>query len=247
MTPNTPTPGNNARRTTEVRRTRLLMDTIRDHWNTSWSKDGVLYQRWEELRSAPEAGWHGMAHWIKALLAAAGLALVVLLVSGALDVLATGLRNVLTAAPRVHISADTSNGVWAVIDTPIRSYLAAHSAGLPVSASTVYTLWLLTGSVSLLLGFLTRGNGFRLTWTAWGAASAAMVWTTAPATNRTVAVAITVLSWTLASAFALRGLNLRPRVLAHIHNAAPEIRPEIHLPAQPTPSADRTVRSFPQR
>ncbi|GAA2509348.1 hypothetical protein GCM10010406_52240 [Streptomyces thermolineatus] len=46
--------------------------------------------------------------------------------------------------------------------------------------------------------------------------------------------------------FALRGLSLTPTVSTHVHNDLhPEIRFEIHLPSQPTPSTDN-VRSFPR-
>ncbi|MFJ5680275.1 hypothetical protein [Streptomyces sp. NPDC093097] len=52
---------------------------------------------------------------------------------------------------------------------------------------------------------------------------------TALADGRIVATGIT----TLASVLALRGLTRRPLVINH--NAAPAIRPEIHIPAQPGP------------
>ncbi|MFE1781365.1 hypothetical protein ACFW9F_01905 [Streptomyces sp. NPDC059506] len=50
--------------------------------------------------------------------------------------------------------------------------------------------------------------------------------------------------------FALRGLSLTPTVSTHVHNDLhPEIRPETHLPTQPTLPTDNTpdnVRSFPR-
>lgn len=71
-----------------------------------------------------------------------------------------------------------------------------------------------------------------------------MVWTTTPDNSRTVATAIAVLAWTTASALALRGLNLRPRVFAHVTTGAPQItlQPQIHIPAQPDDSAPDNVR-----
>ncbi|MFF3327551.1 hypothetical protein [Streptomyces sp. NPDC002889] len=57
--------------------------------------------------------------------------------------------------------------------------IAQHSAGLAVETSTVYTLWQLTGIVALVLGYLSRNNGVRATWTAWGAATVWMIWTNA--------------------------------------------------------------------
>ncbi|MGW8687511.1 hypothetical protein ACWGNN_42090 [Streptomyces sp. NPDC055817] len=46
--------------------------------------------------------------------------------------------------------------------------------------------------------------------------------------QRTLSVAIAALAWGLASLFALRGLRLLPSI--HIFNAAPTIKPELHLP-----------------
>ncbi|MFB7294098.1 hypothetical protein [Actinacidiphila glaucinigra] len=155
------------------------------------------------------------------------------LINGAAEVLWSTANRILTAAPHMQVGTDTSTGLWAVIDQPVRAYLVQHSAGLAVSASTVYTLWQLAGLVALVLGFLTRSNGIRLVWIGWGAASTWAVWTASPHASRTVAAGIAVLAWSFASAFALRGLNLRPRVFAHIHNTAPEFRPHITIQAQP--------------
>lgn len=68
-----------------------------------------------------------------------------LVVNGATDVLADTLHRLLTAVPHGQIGADTSTGVFAVVDQPIRSYIAAHAASLPLSASTVSTFWQLVG------------------------------------------------------------------------------------------------------
>jgi hypothetical protein len=75
----------------------------------------------------------------------------------------------------VQVGTDTSHGVFAVVDQPIRSYIAAHCAGLQISASTVYTLWQAVGLFGLIGGAF-RSSGARLTWTAWGVASVAMVY-----------------------------------------------------------------------
>jgi hypothetical protein len=212
---------------------------LREWWDDAWDDGGFLHARWEDLRRAPELGWHGMANWVKAALGLAGICAVLILLDGATDVLADTLHRLLTAVPRVQVGADTSNGVFAVVDQPIRTYIAAHSAALPISASTVYTVWQLVGIFGLFGGFF-RSSGARLTWTAWGAASIAMVYSAAPADGRTIATGLAVLAWTAASALALRGLTLRPSLF--IHNAAPgiEIRPEIHVPTPAAPPADNT-------
>ncbi|MFE3652760.1 hypothetical protein ACFXO2_34030 [Streptomyces sp. NPDC059152] len=174
-----------------------------------------------------------MAHWIKAALALAGIAALLVLLNAAAGILTTAVNQLFTAVPGVQIGTETTTGLWAVIDQPIRTYLAARTQHLAVSASTAYTLWQITGLAGLIGGF-AGSTGARITWTAWGATTA-MVWTTAPADGRIVATGITTLTWPLASVLALRGLSLRPLVHNHIHNAAPQIRPEIHIPAQPGP------------
>lgn len=205
---------------------------LRAGWDASWEQGGFLQDRWEDLRRAPELGWHGMANWVKVALGLAGICTVIILLNGATDILADTLYRLLTAVPRVQVGADTSTGVFAVVDQPIRTYIAAHSAALPISASTIYTVWQVVGLFGLVGGFF-RSSGARLTWTAWGAASIAMVWDAAPDEGRTIATGLAVLAWTAASAFALRGLTLRPTFFTHIHNAGHQIEPHIHLPAAP--------------
>jgi hypothetical protein len=222
---------------------------LRTWWTTSWERGGFLYDRWEDLRSAPELGWHGMANWLKAVLAGAGLSFLVLLLHSAAGVLADTLHQLLAAAPRVQAGTGTgtSHGILAVVDQPVRTYIAAHCAGLQISASTVYTLWQVVGLAGLIGGAF-RSTGARLTWIAWGAASIAMVHSAAPAGGRTIATALAVLAWTAASTLALRGLSLRPVLFTHIHNAAPAFEPHLHLPAPPagedTPDGPDTVRTL---
>ncbi|MEU5824886.1 hypothetical protein [Streptomyces sp. NPDC047803] len=242
MTPNDPTtPAADNDRPTKPQNPRFA--AARAWWSEAWDEGGVLHDMWEDVRRAPRAGWHGMANWIKAVAALAGFSLVVLLFNGAVGVLLDTAHRILTAVPDVHVGDSTSTGVWATIDNPVRAYIAAHSAGLPVTASTVYTLWQAAGLFSLLAGLITRNNGIRLTWTCWGLAGIAMVWTTTPDTSSTVATAIAVLAWTTASALALRGLNLRPRVFAHVTTGAPQVtvQPQI-IPTQPDESAPDNVR-----
>jgi hypothetical protein len=213
---------------------------VRDWWKNAWSQGGALYALWEDLRQARTAGWHQMANWVKALLVAVGACAVLILLDGAFGVVADAVHRLLTAAPRVQIGTDTSTGLWAVVDQPIRTYIAQHSAGLAVSGSTIYTLWQAAGLTGLIGGFL-RSAAARLLWTAWGASSAAMIWVTAPEQGRTLVTGIAVLAWLLASTLALRGLNLRPAVVV---NASPRIRnvirPEIHVPVPAHQDADDT-------
>ncbi|MFJ4320626.1 hypothetical protein ACIP46_35890 [Streptomyces lavendulae] len=214
-------------------------EALRTWWSDAWDDGGVLHDRWEDLRQAPELGWHGMANWLKAALGLAGIALVIMLLNGAADALAAMLHSLLTAVPRVQVGTDTSSGILAVIDQPVRTYIAAHTVSLPITAATVYTVWQLVGLFGLIGGF-ARSSAARITWTTWGAASIAMVWDAAPDEGRTIATGLAVLAWTAASAFALRGLTLRPSFFTHIHNEGHQIEPHIHLSAQGAPEADDT-------
>ncbi|MGP3637136.1 hypothetical protein ACTU45_27975 [Streptomyces sp. 24-1644] len=212
---------------------------LRAGWNASWEQGGFLHGRWEDLRQAPELGWHSMANWVKAGLGLAGICAVIILLDTATDVLADAVHQLLTAVPHVKVGADTSNGVFAVIDQPVRSYIAAHSTSLQISASAIYTVWQLTGLFGLIAGF-AGSTGARLTWTAWGAANIAMTYSAAPADGRTIAAGLAVLAWTAASTLALRGLTLCPTFITHIHNAGHQIEPHIHLPAPAAPPVDET-------
>ncbi|MCX4784276.1 hypothetical protein [Streptomyces sp. NBC_01264] len=209
-------------------------------WTASWEPGGFLYRRWEELRQVPKAGWHTTANWIKALLVLAGVCALIILLEAAGDIFDGVLRGLAASAPNTTIGTSTSSEFWDVVDRPVRVYIDQHTAGLAVSGAAAYTFWQLAGLFGLIGGFMGI-TGARITWTVWGAVTATATWTTTPADGRTVATVIAVLAWTIASTFALRGLSLRPV----INNYAPvqpqiEIRPEIHVPAQPAPPADET-------
>ncbi|MEU6482044.1 hypothetical protein ABZ858_35260 [Streptomyces sp. NPDC047017] len=107
----------------------------------------------------------------------------------------------------------------ATVADPVHTYLAAHTAGLPLTASSAFVIWQGVGLAALILAWLTGAVGARLTWIAHGACTAAMVWDAAPAAGRPVATALIVLAWTIGSLFALRGLSLRPVLNLHNHPA----------------------------
>ncbi|MFE6911933.1 hypothetical protein [Streptomyces erythrochromogenes] len=211
---------------------------LRAAWTASWEQGGFLHGRWEELRQVPQAGWHGMANWIKALLILTGMCAVVILLDTAGDVFDAALGQLADALPATQVGTSASDEFWGVVDNPIRTYIAQHTVGLPVSRAAIYTFWQITGLFGLIGGFI-GATGARLTWTVWGASTVAVVWTTTPAEGRTVATAIAVLTWTIASTLALRGLSLCP-VVNNFPLPAPafqpqiEIRPEIHIPAPAT-------------
>ncbi|MEU0360028.1 hypothetical protein [Streptomyces cyaneofuscatus] len=210
---------------------------LRAWWDKAWEDDGVLNLMWMDILNVPQDGPRNMAPWIRAVVMLVGASFVVLAVLAAGEAALRALHQLLTVVPTVQVGVDTSDSVLSIVDLPVRTYIAQHSAGLPIAASTVYTLWLATGIAALILGYFTRSNALRAMWTGWGAATVFMVWTTTPDTSRTVAVALTVLAWTLLSALALNGLTLRRTVGRPAHPAKTPARPDVHI--HMPPAADR--------
>ncbi|MEU5632129.1 hypothetical protein ACH47C_23465 [Streptomyces rishiriensis] len=209
---------------------------LREAWDASWKQGGFLYERWEEVFKARNAGWHEMANWIKAALSLAGVCAFIVLLDTAGDILSAVAHRIAVATPETQLASETSNSFWAVIDTPVRTYIAQHTAGLAVSGSAVYAFWQAVGLFGLVGGFF-HSTGARITYSLWGAASIGMVWSASPADGRTVATGIAVLAWTIASVVALRDLSLRP-VIHTAFQPHIDIRPEVHIPPQPFPVHD---------
>ncbi|UXX98049.1 hypothetical protein N7U49_48005 (plasmid) [Streptomyces sp. AD2-2] len=226
--------------------------TVRAWWRALWDVGGVLHARWEDIRRAPSAGWHGMANWLKVLVAVTVGSIDVLVVYAAAGVLTNPLHQVATG---LLARIDVLSRVWAVTDQPVYSYITHHSAGLTVSGTAIYWVWQACGLTGLIGGFLHH-TGARLAWIGWGAATTAMVWTATPTAGRALTTAITALLWTLASPIALRGLRLRVHpiratsVNVTVALPVPQIRTEIVVhtvngtPGDTTP--DDPPQSHPQ-
>ena len=221
---------------------------VRAWWRALWDVGGVLHARWEDIRRAPSAGWHGMANWLKVLVAITAGSIDVLIVYAAAGVLAEPLHQVTTS---LMARIDVLSGVWAVTDQPVYSYINQHSAGLAVSGTTIYWVWQAAGLTGLIGGFLHHTTA-RFAWIVWGAATTAMVWTATPTAGRALATAITVLLWTLASPIALRGLRLRlhpiraTSVNVTVALPAPRIRTEVVVHTVNTTPGDNTPNDPPQ-
>jgi hypothetical protein len=219
---------------------------LRQWWNDAWDEGGFLYGRWEEVRQAPRAGWHGMAHWIKAAIALVALCSVIVLLDTAGDIVTAVLRGLSNAAPALLV-ADV-RGIWGAVDHPIHAYLSQSAAHLAVSSSALYACWQLAGLAGLIGGF-ARSTGARIIWALWGLSSISMVWAASPVGGRTVATGIAALAWTLASTSALRGLSLRRSAPVF----QPQFRPELHLhapipaPAAPADDFPDTIHQLQQR
>ncbi|MEW2623642.1 hypothetical protein [Streptomyces sp. NPDC048106] len=203
---------------------------LRAGWDASWEQGGFLYERWEDVRHAQCAGWHGMANWIKAVLSLATICAFLILLDAAGDIVSAVAHRFATATPNAQLAPETSDSLWAVIDTPVRSYLAQHTSGLAVSGPAVYALWQAAGLFGLIGGFF-HSTVARITWTLWGAVTITAVWSASPIDGRTIATGIAILAWTIASGIALSGLSLRP--VTHT-----VVQPHIHIPPQPSPVHD---------
>ncbi|MFB7453487.1 hypothetical protein [Streptomyces sp. NPDC056194] len=233
---------------------RARLDAAGAWWNRAWEQGGALHGVWEDIRRAPKADWHGLAHWIKALALVGAAVMMVMLLGAAASVVGALTDTVTTAVPRPRVDLEhDTNGIWPTLTTPIRSFLNAQAAYLPaLSGATVYALWQATGLIGLIGGFL-RITGARILWALWGAGSIWTVWSASPAGGRILAAALATAVWALASILALRGLTFRPVIHNHAP-AAPVFRPELHLhatlPTSTPPGDDApgpTVIRFPNR
>ncbi|MFD3728805.1 hypothetical protein [Streptomyces sp. NPDC058671] len=224
---------------------RTRLDAAGAWWNRAWEKDGVLHGVWEDIRRAPKADWHGLAHWIKALVLVMAAVVMVMLLGAAAGVLGALADTVTTAVPRPHVDLEhDTRGIWPTLTTPIRTFLDGQAAHLPaLSGATVYLLWQATGLTGLIGGFL-HISGARILWTLWGLSSVWIVWSASPAGGRILAAALAAVVWALASILALRGLTFRPVIYNHqAAPAAPVFSPELHLHATlpaPTPPGNDT-------
>lgn len=215
---------------------------LRQWWSAAWSDGGALHRRWEDLRAAPAAGWHGMADWIKTVLAVTAAAVVVLLVSRAATAAFTAARQLLDAVPAVDGPGHVGTAVRATLTEPVHAYLAAHSEATPLTEPVAYALWQATGLTALAGGFLTRNNALRLTWIVWGALTVAAIWSATPDSSRPVAAGAAVLAWCLASTLALRGLHRGRTSAPHGTGTLTVYQPHItvHLPPATSSSEARS-------
>ncbi|WP_158697913.1 hypothetical protein [Streptomyces prunicolor] len=215
---------------------------LRRRWTAAWSDGGVLHRRWEDLRAAPQAGWHGMANWIKAVLAATVTAVFVLLMSHAGTAVFTAVQQMLGAVPAVDGPGHVVAAVRATLTDPVHSYLADHSKALPLTEPVAYALWQATGLTALAGGCLTRNNALHMTWVGWGAVSVAMIWSATPDSGRPVAAGAAALAWCLASTLALRGLPRRRTSTPYGTVAVYQPHITVHLPPA---TASTEARSHP--
>ncbi|MFE5110690.1 hypothetical protein [Streptomyces sp. NPDC056663] len=186
-----------------------------------WAGDRI-----EEILDVPIYGLKGLATWLKTLIILTGTALILWAAWWGITALIDAVR-----AAAWH---SQGTGLIATMHQPVWDYLQTHTAELPVSATTAYTAWQLFGTASFIASWWLRATGAPPTWTAWGAATTSMIWAASPATGRTVATGLSVLSWAAVSTLARRGLSLRSSSFVHVHNDVQSppvhVRPDIHVP-----------------
>ncbi|MFM9812803.1 hypothetical protein ACKI16_30350 [Streptomyces scabiei] len=201
-------------------------------WKQFSGEHGWLGRRLHDIRMAPTYGWRLMAGWIKTVIITA------VALAGFFSLYGIGATaiDIARALPWSTPTDDDHTGLLATIDQPVRSYLATHTRALPITATTAYSTWQAIGVVAFLLGYL-RNTPARLTWTAWGAATVAMVWYSSPEPGRQVAAGIAVLAWSALSVLALRGISFARPVFVDVvvDVPAPEVHADIHLPPQTSP------------
>lgn len=192
-----------------------------------------LSRRGQEIRKALTRGWDSAEPWIKAV--CIGLTATLLYPALALTVtLALEVADAITRSIAHLLGHLQHAGIAATVLDPIGRYITAHSAGLPVSATTVGWLWEFTGAGLWLTSALGSPIS-RLLWCGYGAGTAAMVCSASPDPGRPVATTITAAIWGAASLIALKGLNLRPFVYvdARTNGTSQETAERSHVVAPP--------------
>ncbi|MFD4198803.1 MULTISPECIES: hypothetical protein [Actinomycetes] len=209
---------------------------------------GWLDRRRRELAAGLD-DFTGAEPWVRALAYLTVITLAVLVLGTVGGILFNAAGAVIDA---VHLPQDLPAGgddLRTAITGPIHTYLIAHQA-YPLTPATVYGAWKTVGLIAALLAFITRRAIARAGWTAWSAATLAMVWSAAPEAGRPVAVGLTAAAITAVSLFALRGLtfSLRPMVINRT-DVQPQITIQTPEPktARPRPTVPAPGSPFDQR
>ena len=137
-------------------------------------------------------------------LAAGILWLLVTLVSGLAGLIADGGRAVGNHGGDL-LGWLTDGPITTTVTNPVRAYLDTHAGGLPATAGQLWTTWLITAGVLLLIA--SAGSpGARIGWTVFGALTTAMAYAGTTGDGQALAAGVTAAVWALLSipAFARR-------------------------------------------
>ena len=124
----------------------------------------------------------------------------------------TGLSGLLADGGRAATNSGRDLAGWltdgpitTTVTDPIRIYLDTHATGLPATAAQLWTTWLVTGGVLLLIA-AAGSLGARIGWTVFGALTTAMAYAGTTGHGQALAAGLTAGLWALLSipAFAHR-------------------------------------------
>lgn len=145
---------------------RRMRQRLATRWHAPGRPDSWPRARLQEIRDVPSAGWRHIATWIRTV--------IVLTALTAITLLGWWSINALIALQPWTALGDT--GLLATVIHPVHGYLTAHTRDLPVDAQMAYRTWEVVGGATFLTSTIFKATCARLTWTAWGAATTAMVW-----------------------------------------------------------------------
>lgn len=188
--------------------TQSAIDDPDPGWGASLSEWMGYY--WQRLHQHEAVTWP--PPWGPAALVLAGMAGLVLIVGGLLVPAVRGIAGFVIQGAEWARSTAAAD----IVLQPVRRYLDAHAAGLPVNDDTMWWTWCAAGTALFIAGTLRRSPAARLGWILYGAASTAMVYDAAAAPTQPVAAGITALWWTGLSVLALRRRSPNPYIVAHI-------------------------------
>ncbi|MFI7080978.1 hypothetical protein ACIBO1_27105 [Micromonospora sp. NPDC049903] len=173
---------------------------------------GDLWRRFHRARASED--WP--PEWFIPAVGGAGVLLVALLIFGLVMPLLRWIAHFAWDAVRDGSSWLHDWNLTRVVLEPVRDYLFAHSAGLPVNASTLWWTWCAAGIGLFTFAFLWRAVAARLGWILYGAATVAMVWAATTGPARTTTAGIAALWWIVLSLFTLRRPWTQQRVTVHL-------------------------------
>jgi hypothetical protein len=149
--------------------------------------------------------------WEIACAIAAVLVVVIAVLGIALAILETGYN-----AMKGAVADFSGTGIVETVNEPVRAYLRDHSAGLPITADTLWGTWSLA-ILALWIWAVFGSWGGRVGWTLMGAMTIAMVWAGAPHQPghdaRWTAAGLTLTMWAVLSVLAFHGSFRRARVV----------------------------------
>jgi hypothetical protein len=195
---------------------------LADHINTWWMNRRPTGPALRQALRIPPKPVTALILTIGAGLIAGVVMLLYWLVNGIVTIVlgvAGGIGNT-TSASGQHLA---TSALTRTITGPVHTYLDQHTAGLPVSAHTLWQAWLWATSALFVLA-VAGSRGARLGWIITGATTTAMVYAGTPGGGRALAAGLTLTAWAVLSVPAFNRL----------FPTSPPILLALHMPRRPT-------------